>query len=116
VEQKVREGRRRKWKRERMRRRRKKSRAEAQGLEKLQVLRGLIYMEDGSVVVDLPNLGAQHVFILTVLCFHCRGILGRFTATPVLPIPRDLTLSFGLHDHCTHVMLICTCRQNTHVH
>jgi hypothetical protein len=43
VGQKVREKRKRKWKRERMqRRRKKKSRAEAQGLEKLQVLRGLI--------------------------------------------------------------------------
>ena len=43
VEQKVGERRRRKWKRERMqRRRKKKSRAEAHGLEKLQVLRGLI--------------------------------------------------------------------------
>jgi hypothetical protein len=38
-------------------------------------------MEDGSVAVDLPNLGAQHVIILTVLCFHCQGIFGlrRFT-------------------------------------
>ena len=72
------EGRRRKWKRERMQRRRKKkkSRAEAHGLEKLQVLRGLIDVEDGSVVVDLPNLGTQHVFILIVLCFHCLGIFG----------------------------------------
>ena len=44
VEWKVRERRRRKWKRERMQRRRKKkkSRAEAHGLEKLQVLRGLL--------------------------------------------------------------------------
>ena len=44
VEQKVGERRRRKWKRERMQRRRKKkkSRAEAHGLEKPQVLRGLI--------------------------------------------------------------------------
>ena len=64
-------------KRERMqRRKKKKSRAEAHGLEKLQVLRGLIDVEDGSVVVDLPNLGAQHVFILTELCFHCWGIFG----------------------------------------
>ena len=53
-----------------------KSRAEARGLEKLQVLRGLIDVEDGSVVVDLPNLGAQHVFILIELCFHCQGIFG----------------------------------------
>ena len=68
--------RRRKWKRERMQRRRKKSGAEAHGLEKLQVLRGLIDVEDGSVVVDLPNLGTQHVFILIVLCFHCQGIFG----------------------------------------
>jgi hypothetical protein len=44
VESKVRERRMRKWKRERMQRRRKKekSRAEAHGLEKPQVLRGLI--------------------------------------------------------------------------
>ena len=34
------------------------------GLEKPQVIRGLIDGEDGSVVVDLPNLGTQHVFIL----------------------------------------------------
>ena len=70
VEQKVRgERRRRKWKRERRKRRRKKKKsgAEAHGLEKLQVLRGLIDVEDGSVVVDLPNLGAQHVFILIEL-------------------------------------------------
>jgi hypothetical protein len=52
----------------------KKSRAEAHSLEKPQVLRGLRNGEDGSVVVDLPILGAQHVFILTGLCFHCQGI------------------------------------------
>jgi hypothetical protein len=40
------------------RRRKKKSRAEAPGLEKPQVLKGLIDVEDGSVVVDLRNLGA----------------------------------------------------------
>ena len=69
--------RRRKWKRERtQRRRKKKSRAEAHGLEKLQILRGLIDVEDGSVAVDLPNLGTQHVFILTESCFHCQGIFG----------------------------------------
>ena len=51
------------------------SRAEAHGLEKSQVLRGLIDVEDG-VGVDLSNLGAQHVFILTELCFHCRSIIG----------------------------------------
>jgi ABC-type protease/lipase transport system fused ATPase/permease subunit len=60
-----------------------KSGAEAHVLEKLQVLRGFIDGEDGSVVVDLPNLGAQHVFILIELCFHCWGIFGlkKFTAT-----------------------------------
>jgi hypothetical protein len=58
------------------------SRTEAHGLKKLQVLRGLIDVEDGSVVVYLPNLGAQHVIILTVLCFRCRAIFGRrFTTT-----------------------------------
>jgi hypothetical protein len=77
VEQKVTEGRRRKWNRERMqRRRRKKKGRAAHGLEKLQVLRGLIDVEDGSVVVDLPILGTQHVFILIELCFHCRDIFG----------------------------------------
>ena len=45
----------------------------AHGLEKLQVLRGLIDGEDGSIAVDLPNLGAQLVFILTELCFHLPG-------------------------------------------
>ena len=67
-----RERRRRKWKRERTlkrRRKKKKKSREAHGLEKPQVLRGLIDVEDGSVVVDLPNLGTQHVIILTVLCF-----------------------------------------------
>ena len=72
-----REGRRRKWKRERMqRRRKKKSGTEAHGLEKLQVLRGLIDVEDGSIVVDLPILGTQHVFILTELCFYFWSIFG----------------------------------------
>ena len=55
------------------RRRKKKSRAEAHGLEKPQVLRGLLDEEDGSVAVDLPNLGTQHVFILTGLCFNLLG-------------------------------------------
>ena len=58
------------------RRRKKKSRVEAHGLEKPQVLRGLIDGEDGSVVVDLPNLGTQHVFILIELCSHCPGLFG----------------------------------------
>ena len=58
------------------RREKKKSGTAAHGLEKPQVLRSLIVGEDGSVVVDLPNLGAQHVFILIELCFHCWGIFG----------------------------------------
>jgi hypothetical protein len=58
------------------RRKKKKSGAEAHGLEKPQVLWGLIDVEDDSVVVDLPNLGTQHIFILIVLCFHCPGIFG----------------------------------------
>ena len=54
--------------RERMQRKRnKKSRAEAHGLEKPKVLKGLIDVEDGSIAVDLPNLGAQHVIILPEL-------------------------------------------------
>jgi hypothetical protein len=54
----------------------KESRAETQGLEKPQVVRGLIDGEHGSIVVDLPNLGPQLVFILIELCFHCQGIFG----------------------------------------
>jgi hypothetical protein len=45
-------------------------------VENLQVLRGLIDVEDVSVAVDLPNLGTQHVFILVELYFHCQGIFG----------------------------------------
>ena len=98
------EGRNRKWKRERTKRKRKeedeeeegeerkrkrrrrRKRAEAQGQEKLQVLRGLIDVEDGSVA-DLPNLGAQHVIILSLFCFHCQVITGleRFTETGQRP-------------------------------
>jgi hypothetical protein len=40
------------------RRRKKKSRAEANSLEKPKILRGLIDVEDVSVAVDLPSLGA----------------------------------------------------------
>jgi hypothetical protein len=61
---------------ERRRRRWKESRAEACGLEKPKVIRGLIDEEDGSAVVDQPNLGVQNVFILIDLCFLCQGILG----------------------------------------
>jgi hypothetical protein len=39
------------------RRRKKKRRAEACDPEKLQVIRDLINMEDGSLVVYLPNIG-----------------------------------------------------------
>ena len=68
------------------RRRKKKSGAEARGLEKLQVLRALTVVDDGSVAVDLPILGTQHVFILIELCFIARAYLGwRFTATLHLP-------------------------------
>jgi hypothetical protein len=58
------------------RRRWKESGAEARGLEKPQVLRGLLYGENGNVVVDLPNRGTQHVFILIELRFHCPGLFG----------------------------------------
>jgi hypothetical protein len=58
-----RERRRRKWKRERMqRRKKKKSGTEAHDLEKLQILRSLIDVEDGSIVVDMPNL-CTHIHI-----------------------------------------------------
>jgi hypothetical protein len=84
VEQKLREREGRKGKGERMQRKRKKKKswAEAHGPEKLQVLRGLIDGEDGSIVVDLPNIGTHHVITWTVSCFYYQGISGRrFTAT-----------------------------------
>ena len=113
------ERRRRKWERERMQRRRKKKKsgAEAHSLEKPQVLRGLIDMEDGSVVVDLPSLGTQHVFMLIELCFHCWGIFGgRFTTTPsslspsllLSLIPTPTLCFYGNIYTCTYTLpLIC---------
>jgi hypothetical protein len=82
------------WKRERMqkRRRKKKGRAEAHGLEKPQVLRGLVDVKDGSVAVDLPNLGSQLVFILIELCFDCQGI-------------------FGLEIYCKNLIYVFTVKQ-----
>ena len=67
--------RRRKWKRERAKRKRKKRKrgAETCSLKKQQILMDLIDVEDGGVAVVLPSLGAQHIFILIELCFHCRG-------------------------------------------
>lgn len=50
-------------------------------------------MEGGSVVVDLPNLGAQHGFILTVLCFHWRGIFGRGD------LPQHIIINFLLKEN-----------------
>jgi hypothetical protein len=58
------------------RRRWKENGAKARGLEKRQVLRDLIAGEYSSVVVDLPNLGTQLVFILIELCFPCTGLFG----------------------------------------
>jgi hypothetical protein len=58
------------------RRKKKKSGTEAHGLEKPQDLRVFIDVKDGTIVVDLPNLGAQHVLILIELCFHFQGIFG----------------------------------------
>jgi hypothetical protein len=64
------------------RRRKKKKGRTAHGLEKPQVLRGLIDVEDGSVVVDLLNLGTEHVFRLIELCFNARAYLSwTFTST-----------------------------------
>jgi hypothetical protein len=63
-------------------RRRKQSGAEAHGLEKLQVIRVLIDGEDGSVVVDLSNLGAELVFILSCVFIAGAYLSWSFTATP----------------------------------
>ena len=76
MELKVWETRRKRKKRGQWKRRWKENGAEAGDLEKPQVLRGLIDGKNGSVVVDLPNLGVQLVFILTEMCFHCTGFFG----------------------------------------
>lgn len=58
------------------RRRWKERGVEACGLEKRQVMRGLLEGEDGSAVIDLSNLGAQLVLILIELCFYCPDLFG----------------------------------------
>jgi hypothetical protein len=32
------------------------------------------------------------------------------------PVPKGLVLSSGFCEHCTHVVHIHTCKQNTHMH
>ena len=59
-----------------MQSRRKKKRSRSKWPGKTTIYIRSLDVEDGSVVVDLPNLGTQHVFILIVLCFHCLGIFG----------------------------------------
>jgi hypothetical protein len=52
------------------------------GLGETTSSKGSHNVEDGSVVVDLPNLGAQHVIMLTSCVFIAGAYLGwRFTAT-----------------------------------
>jgi hypothetical protein len=77
----------------------KESRTKAHGLENMQVIRGLIDGEDGSVVVDLPNLGTQIVLILMELGFHCRGIFGleNYCNTLVKKLERSYTNNLTSH-------------------
>lgn len=63
-------------------------------------------MEDGSVAVDLSNLGAQHVIIVTVLCFHCQGIFGLESTAALLHFCKVF------FDLCTHA--IKRVRQHPH--
>jgi hypothetical protein len=57
-------------------------------------------VEDGSVVVDLPNLDTQYVFTLTELCGHCWGIFGleiyRNTSLPPLYVYVGMCVSVYL--------------------
>ena len=64
------------WERERSMEEEVEGKQSRSGLEKLQGIRGLIDGTDGSIVVELPNLGAKLLFILIELCFHCWGIFG----------------------------------------
>jgi hypothetical protein len=67
-------------------------------------------VEDGSVVVGLPNLGAQHVFILTESCFQCQGIFGRRFTTTFLDM---YTMCACV---CVCVVWVGTCLCNMCVH
>jgi hypothetical protein len=40
-------------------------------------------------MVDLPNLGAQHVLILIELCFHCPGLFGLDIYCKSFPIDKN---------------------------
>ena len=60
--------------RERTQKRRKESGTEAHGLEKRQLLRDLIDVEDRSVAIDLPNPGTQLVFTLIDMWFSFTGL------------------------------------------
>jgi hypothetical protein len=48
----------------------------ARGLEKLQVTRDRVDGEKSSVVVELPSLGGQLVYISTELYCLCPGLFG----------------------------------------
>jgi hypothetical protein len=75
--------------RQRHREREKTTEEGRRKVEKPKVLRGLLYGEDGSVVVDLPNLVAQDVSILIELCFHCPGLFGleTFCLSTIIYLP-----------------------------
>jgi hypothetical protein len=111
VEQNVGETRRRNWKREKMQRRRqlKEKLSRSTWPRETASSKGLIDVEDVSVAVDLPNLGAQHVIILTVLCFHCQGIFGRrFTITC------NMCMCIFFHFYIDHPVTANNCCVNTY--
>ena len=49
---------------------RRNAEKKAHDLENTASSKGSQDVEDGGVVVDLPNVGSQHVIIITVLGFH----------------------------------------------
>ena len=55
-------------------RKKKKGGAETYGRVKLQDLKGLIDVDEGSIVLEMPKVGIQYVFIFTELYFHCQSI------------------------------------------
>ena len=59
-------------------------------------------MEDGSVAVNPPNLGAQHAFILIELCFHCWSIFG-------LEIYRNMCVCVRACYVCACMFVVCVC-------
>lgn len=85
------------------RRRWKKNGAETHGLEKPQVIKNLMNGEYSSVVVELPNLGPQLVFILIKLCLLYTGLFGLENLPQQREIKLILYIGRKITIKCIHI-------------